>query len=106
MFSNRTRWLDLGALPLLPSAPGLCPHSVWFVSRKVLGGIQPSVQSECARSLSDVERGHLAMRMNEHVDGGTVGMGGEPERGSLVVQAPPSALCCFIICQDELCRRF
>ena len=92
MFSNRTQWLDLGALPLLPSAPGLSPPSVWLVSRKVLGGIQPSVQSECARSLSDLERGHLAMGMNERVDGGTVGMGGEPERGSLVVQAPPSLL--------------
>ena len=33
------------------------------------------------------------MRMNERVDGGTVGMGGEPERGSLVVQTPPSFLC-------------
>lgn len=32
------------------------------------------------------------MGMNEGVDGGTVGMGGEPERGSLVVQAPPSLL--------------
>lgn len=37
MFSNRTRWIDLGALPLLPSTPGLSCHSVWFVSRKVWG---------------------------------------------------------------------
>lgn len=29
------------------------------------------------------------MGMNEGVDGGTVGMGGEPERGSLVVRLHP-----------------
>ena len=50
------------------------------------------MQSKCARDLSDLERAP-AMRMNERVDRGTVGLGGQSERGSLVVLAPPSLLC-------------
>lgn len=58
-----------------------------------LGGIQPSVESERARNVSNLGSGLMEMRMNEGVEEGTVGTAGDPERGSLVVQTPDSLLC-------------